>query len=100
MKINSINNNKILNLCNNLTDASNEINENLNKISQLLELLPINFNDLSTRKLCESIKNENIVNLKKYCLKIDYMSIALRKIGLSYLEFDEKFNHQMNRLEK
>ena len=97
MKINSTDNEKILKLCNDLTDASNEINEDLNKISQLIELLPITFNDLNTKKICEIMNNENIVKLKNYCLKISYMSIFLQKIDFSYRNLDEKFQQQLNR---
>lgn len=97
MKINSINNSKILQLCSNLNDASNEINEYLNKVGQLIELLPNAFNDVDTKRACELINNENIVKLKKYCLKINYMSISLQKINLSYQIIDEKFKQKLNR---
>lgn len=97
MKINSIDSDKVLHLCSELMDASKEINDNLNKISQLIELLPITFNDLNTKKTCEIINNEHIVKLKSYCLKIDYMAISLQKINLSYKVLDEKFRQQLNR---
>lgn len=97
MKVNLINNERIVQLCRTLDDASNEINEYLNKISQLIELLPNTFNDTTTKRACELINNENIVKLKNYCLKVNYMSISLQKINLSYQIIDEKFNQQLNR---
>lgn len=99
MKTNIIDNDKVVKLCNDLKDASNEINEYLNKINQLIELLPFSFNNTNTKQLCENISSVNIVNLKKYCLKINYMAISLEKINLAYQAFDEIIVQRLSRQE-
>ena len=91
MKNNIINSTRILELCKEIEDSSDEIFENIAKINQLLDLLPNSFTSADSKKICEFVKNEQLLNLKNYCNKIISMKKVLENINLAYVSVDEKF---------
>ena len=92
MKINVINKHKVDNYCQDIEDTSNEINENLNKIEQLIEALMTTFDEKENKKICEYIKNKKLIDLKKRCVHILNLKAVLQNMNEAYMALDEDFS--------
>ncbi len=71
-----------------LVFASNEINRNLVEIDKLLDLLLTTLNDDKTKKICEEIKNKQILDLKEDSSRLLNIDKFLIKMSQAYNHFD------------
>ena len=94
MAKNTITVNKVLNSCDLINSSTDNIITNLNKIAQLIELMPNSFVDKDSVKTCEIIYSEKIILLKKYCEKCKNISRVLKKINDSYISVDNEFSNK------
>ena len=71
-----------------LVFTSNEINRNLVEIDKLLDLLLTTLNDDKTKKICEEIKNKQILDLKEDSSRLLNIDKFLIKMSQAYNHFD------------
>lgn len=89
---NTIDIDKLFKIGQEIENEANQIDEDLNKIFQLLSLLQSRFNTEDSTKICTTLRETNVVNMKKYNDKIYSMKIILNKISDSYSYVDTKFS--------
>ena len=94
MTKNIIRDNDLKKIISEIEKEANSILDDINKVYELVNELPISFNTIDSIKICDVIKNNRIVILKKECMKILTMKVILEKISNAYnmveIEFSTK----------
>ena len=89
---NIIDNDKILKISQEIENESNGITEDINKIYRLIELLPQSFSTKDSIKICNILKDKNLLMIKKYNEKIFFMKVILEKINLAHASIESTFS--------
>ena len=82
------NSNDVVALGKPLSNTSNDIYTSLNNVDKLLDLLPTTLYDINSKKICEVIKEEQIIKLKQYASRLFNMNTFLLKMSQAYDHFD------------
>lgn len=80
--------NKVAELGQTLNNTSDKMYRNLNEIDRLLELLPESFYDINSKKVCDKIKNNDLIILREYCGRLLNMQNFLDKFSVAYTSLD------------
>lgn len=92
MRNNIVNISKIDSLCNSINDDIYNLNNNLNKIENLIEELSLSFNINRQNQQYSDINEKNIYILKKYIEKLNSFKIALKKVSIAYMNVENDFS--------
>jgi len=84
MTKNIIRDNDLKKIINEIEKEANSILDDINKVYELINELPMSFNTIDSIKIYDVIKNNRIVVLKKECMKILTMKVILEKISNAY----------------
>ena len=92
MKNNIINEEKVLQVCKRIDDATNEIMEELNQITDLIEILPSFFYDERVIQICDEYKEKDLKKLQTHCTNNLKMKNILENILGEYKKVEEKYS--------